>query len=127
MSRFKSSNPFEDDDEDDVNDFVLVGKSKPSATYSYNSSNSPHANSASSQPRSQTSYDPSSLYSSNSTSTGYGYRGEAESNPFEDRRHQLMTQIDESENRQLDSTQRALASIYESEAMGVATAEVSFR
>ena len=125
MSRYKSSNPFEDDDDDD-NDFVLVGKSKPSSTYTYNSDSLPspsQSNSVGSNQRSMKAYN-SSAYSP--SSTGYGYRGEAESNPFGDRRQQLMTQINESENRQLDSTQRALASIYESEAMGVATADVSY-
>ncbi|GFS20088.1 synaptosomal-associated protein 29 [Elysia marginata] len=123
MSRYKSSNPFEEDDEDD-SDFVLVGKSKPSTTYTYDNTSSLSSPSSmrgvGGQLRSQNTYS-SSAHSS--SSTGYGYRGEAESNPFEDRRQHLMTQINESENRQLDSTQRALASIYESEAMGVATAE----
>ena len=36
----------------------------------------------------------------------------------------IQTQIENSQNRQLESTQRALASIHESERMGVATAEV---
>lgn len=36
----------------------------------------------------------------------------------------IQTEIDNSKNRQIDSTQRALSSIYESERMGVATAEV---
>lgn len=40
------------------------------------------------------------------------------------RRRQLVQEIDESENRQLASTQRALQSLCESERMGVATAEV---
>ncbi|GFN92818.1 synaptosomal-associated protein 29 [Plakobranchus ocellatus] len=114
MSQYKSSNPFEDDD-DDGRDFVLVGKSKPAATYSYNSG---HQSSLASR---QTK--PQKSYSSEVHSSGYGYRGESESSPFEDRREQLMREINASENRQLESTQRALASIYDSEAMGVATAE----
>lgn len=44
--------------------------------------------------------------------------------PFEDKRQQLSRMVDESEDRQLESTQRAIASLYESEAMGNATAEV---
>ena len=52
-------------------------------------------------------------------------RNESRANPFEDRRQQLSRMVDDSEERQLDSTQRALASLYESEAMGNATAEVS--
>ena len=44
--------------------------------------------------------------------------------PFDDRRQQLSRLVDESEDRQLESTQRAIASLYESEAMGNATAEV---
>lgn len=123
MSRYKSSNPFKDDDDDTDRDFVLVGKSKPSATYTYNSGSSSSTkpkNSVGDHPKSQKSYT-SSAYSSGFNE--YGYGGEDERSPFEDRRQYLMTQINESENRQLDSTQRALASIHESEAMGVATAE----
>jgi DNA primase len=44
--------------------------------------------------------------------------------PFDDRRQQLTRLANESEDRQLESTQRALASLYESEQMGNATAEV---
>ncbi|XP_071116015.1 synaptosomal-associated protein 29-like [Haliotis cracherodii] len=45
------------------------------------------------------------------------------SNDANERREQLMRQIDESEARQLESTRRALASIYESEDTGIQTAE----
>lgn len=46
-------------------------------------------------------------------------------NPFESSSRQKLAQmISSSEERQLESTQRALASIYDSEAMGTATAEV---
>ncbi|XP_041349026.1 synaptosomal-associated protein 29-like [Gigantopelta aegis] len=48
-------------------------------------------------------------------------------NPFEDKRTQILKQVDESESRQLDSTRRALSSIYESESMGTATAEELLR
>lgn len=48
-------------------------------------------------------------------------------NPFQDRRQQLSRMVDESEERQLESTQRAIASLYESEAMGNATAEELLR
>ena len=65
--------------------------------------------------------DAPSSYSSNSSSS----RTNGES-PFEDRRQQIQRKVETSENNQLDSTQRALAAIYESEAMGVATAEVIF-
>ncbi|XP_076452597.1 synaptosomal-associated protein 29-like [Babylonia areolata] len=47
--------------------------------------------------------------------------------PFDDRRQQLSRMVDESEDRQLESTQRAIASLYESEAMGNATAEELLR
>ncbi|XP_067649071.1 synaptosomal-associated protein 29-like [Haliotis asinina] len=45
------------------------------------------------------------------------------SNDTSERREQLMRQIDESEARQLESTRRALASIYDSEDTGIQTAE----
>ncbi|KAL8560797.1 hypothetical protein ACOMHN_061832 [Nucella lapillus] len=48
-------------------------------------------------------------------------------NPFQDRRQQMSMLVDESEERQLESTQRAIASLYESEAMGNATAEELLR
>ena len=41
------------------------------------------------------------------------------------RRGKIQEQINASEERQLDSTTRALRSIQESESMGIATAEVS--
>lgn len=44
---------------------------------------------------------------------------------IEDRRQHLLSQIDASEDRQLESTKRALASIYDSERMAITTAEVS--
>ena len=47
------------------------------------------------------------------------------SRPVPTNAQQLQQFKEESMNRQLDSTQRALASIYDSERMGVATAEVS--
>lgn len=47
--------------------------------------------------------------------------------PFESRRQQMSRMIDASEDRQLESTQRALASIYDSESMGTATAEELLR
>lgn len=65
---------------------------------------------------------PSSGRSHTTTTSGYGHRERYD--PVVDRRAQLMMQIDESEDRQLASTQRALASIYDSERMGIATAEV---
>ena len=40
-------------------------------------------------------------------------------------RETVQQMVDNSQNRQLESTNRALASIYESERMGVATAEVN--
>lgn len=42
---------------------------------------------------------------------------------IEDRRQHLLSQIDASEDRQLESTKRALASIYDSERMAITTAE----
>ena len=44
--------------------------------------------------------------------------------PVPTKAQQLQQMKEESMNRQLESTQRALASIYDSERMGVATAEV---
>ena len=45
--------------------------------------------------------------------------------PVPNKAEQLQQLKEESMSRQLDSTQRALASIYDSERMGVATAEVT--
>ncbi len=45
--------------------------------------------------------------------------------PVPTKAEQLQQLKEQSMNRQLESTQRALASIYDSERMGVATAEVS--
>jgi TFIIF-interacting CTD phosphatase-like protein len=49
-------------------------------------------------------------------------------NPFEseedNRKNQVLSQIHESEDRQLESTRRMVMSIDESEKVGVATAEV---
>ena len=49
-------------------------------------------------------------------------------NPFEseqdNRRNQILTQINASEDRQLEATRRMLMSIDESERVGVSTAEV---
>lgn len=47
--------------------------------------------------------------------------------PFDDKRQRMQQMVHASEDRQLESTQRALASIYESEAMGTATAEELLR
>ncbi|KAK7087788.1 synaptosomal-associated protein 29-like [Littorina saxatilis] len=47
--------------------------------------------------------------------------------PFDDKRQQLSRMVNESEDRQLESTQRAIASLYESEAMGNVTAEELLR
>lgn len=47
--------------------------------------------------------------------------------PFDDKRQRMQHMVHASEDRQLESTQRALASIYESEAMGTATAEELLR
>lgn len=106
MSRYvQSSNPFEDDDDKIEKDFVMVNKGKSSASNSHNSR---------------------SNWSSNVYANDNRWNASAEtSSPFEGRREQVMRQIENSENNQLESTQRALASIYDSEAMGVATAEVS--
>lgn len=43
-----------------------------------------------------------------------------------EKREKIQEQISASEDRQLDSTMRALRSIQESESMGVATAEVNY-
>jgi len=68
---------------------------------------------------------------------GKGYQSSGSKNPFMDedqdefenrplsRYEQLQQKKERSMNNQLDSTQRALSSIYESEQMGVATAEVN--
>ena len=53
--------------------------------------------------------------------------GGAYPNDIDDRRRQLLSQIEDSEDRQLESTQRALASIYDSERMAITTAEVSVK
>jgi len=45
---------------------------------------------------------------------------------MDDRKRQLFEEIDNSENRQLESTRNALSSLYDSEGMGIATAEVCF-
>lgn len=114
MSRYlKSSNPFEDDEEEPDKDFVMVGNKQNAQSTSTKDSSF-----RSSQDQAQNNV---SRYSSNT------HYHDEENSPFEDRRRQLMMQIDNSENTQLDSTQRALASIYESEAMGVATAEELLR
>lgn len=78
-------------------------------------------------------YNPKSVKSSNpflddddetdSFSSNRRY-GEPASNYQDDHRRQLFEEIDGSEDRQLASTQRALHSLYDSERMGVATAEV---
>lgn len=123
MSKYhKSSNPFESDEEDE--DFVMVGKSKPSPSTKqgggppYSSPRPP----ATSGPISGPQYSQrQNAVSASSYSTSSTYE---ESNPFDDRREQLLMRIANSENTQLESTQRALASIYDSESMGVATAEV---
>jgi len=51
--------------------------------------------------------------------------------PYEDddasvRGYGMKQQMQQSMNRQLDTTQRCLASIYDSEQIGIATAEVSY-
>lgn len=49
--------------------------------------------------------------------------GAASYSNTEERRRHLLAQIEASESRQLESTQRALASIYDSEKMAITTAE----
>ncbi|KAH9525486.1 Synaptosomal-associated protein 29 [Bulinus truncatus] len=129
MSRYhQSSNPFEDDDEEIKDgDFIIVDKNKHSV-----SSSKTIGQSASSQMRSPTTnYNKTisnSNYDNSYTRKPYAsHNSRTEDNPFEDRREYLQRQIENSENTQLESTQRALASIYDSEAMGIATAEELIR
>ncbi|CAL1539257.1 unnamed protein product [Lymnaea stagnalis] len=141
MSRYKqTSNPFEDDDPD--GDFVVVDKR---STLSSSSSSSSQFNRTqplasknetvlrSSVNPSASSFDKSSISSvpNYNRQQKQNYSSEINSpdgaNPFEDRHQHLIQQIENSENTQLESTQRALASIYDSEAMGIATAEELLR
>jgi synaptosomal-associated protein 29 len=136
MSRYKqSSNPFESDDTEE--DFSSKYKS---TTSQYSSSTVKPETRTSGSVKSSTTYNrpmpqDSSPYqnpqrSSTSHSSSYSQSSSQyleEDNPFEDRRSQLQMKIANSENTQLESTQRALASIYESEAMGIATGEELLR
>ncbi|XP_012946367.1 synaptosomal-associated protein 29 [Aplysia californica] len=113
MSRYQqSSNPFDDDDDNLDSDFVMVGNKK-----------NPNAQAVSSTNRGASSSQPQDRYQKQSHYSSYDSHYHEENSPFEDRRQQMMRKIENSENTQLESTQRALASIYDSEAMGVATAE----
>ena len=55
---------------------------------------------------------------------GYGQRDEYGFDAPTSRRDQLLAEAEQSRARQLASTQAALSSIYDSERMGIATAEV---
>ena len=65
-------------------------------------------------------------FGTNSSRNNYGNSPQRSADPFQDDEGPVdFVQIQQnSMNRQLESTQRCLASIYDSEAMGVATAEV---
>uniref|UniRef100_A0A0B7AR90 t-SNARE coiled-coil homology domain-containing protein n=1 Tax=Arion vulgaris TaxID=1028688 RepID=A0A0B7AR90_9EUPU len=131
MSKYhQSSNPFDSDE--DEGDFARKYASRssqsptPSApspqssSYISSSSNANRSTAATGHQYSQKSNSSSS--SSHSRSPYY-----EENSLFDDRLEQLQMKIANSENTQLESTQRALSSIYESEAMGVATAEELLR
>ncbi|KAK0058807.1 synaptosomal-associated protein 29 [Biomphalaria pfeifferi] len=138
MSRYhQSSNPFDEDDDDiKEDDFVVVDKNKLSQTSTGNSNRYTAPSQPVKDPRTVT---PATSNKSATSSYSYGnsngqarnaypfHNSESEDNPFEDRRQYLQRQIENSENTQLESTQRALASIYDSEAMGIATAEELMR
>lgn len=134
MSKYhQSSNPFESDE--DEGDFVVVGKTAGSKTNvaaprtsQYSSSTNTSSSSYSTNSTNRPSNFPApSAGHSYSQRQNQGYSGTQyyeDDSPFDDKRQQLLMKIANSENTQIESTQRALASIYESEAMGVATAEV---
>lgn len=128
MSQYHTkSNPFEDEEEG-ANDFVVVDK-KSSGQNQASSQAAMKGSSSSSGAYQRTSsqqnyrpHNPPNSYSPYSDSTTSNYSDE--DSPFEDKRQNLIRQIENSENTQLESTHRALASLYDSEAMGIATAEV---
>ncbi|XP_059141307.1 synaptosomal-associated protein 29-like [Physella acuta] len=126
MSQYhKSSNPFEDDEEEGANDFVVVDKKSSGQNQASSRSAMTGSSSGAYQraaPQQNRPHNPNS-YSPYSTTSNYS----DEDNPFEDKRQNLIRQIENSENTQLESTQRALASLYDSEAMGIATAEELIR
>ncbi|KAI8749260.1 synaptosomal-associated protein 29 [Biomphalaria glabrata] len=132
MSRYhQSSNPFDEDDDDiKEDDFVVVDKNKLSQTSTGNSNRYTAPSQPVKDPRTVTPATSSYSYGNSNGQTRNAYpfhNSESEDNPFEDRRQYLQRQIENSENTQLESTQRALASIYDSEAMGIATAEELMR
>ncbi|CAG5127273.1 unnamed protein product [Candidula unifasciata] len=128
MSKYhQSSNPFESDE--DEGDFTVVGKTAGSKTASSSTRTSGSSSTTSINRTSNISPSTSGhSYPQRSQQQNYsGTQYYEDDSPFDDKRQQLQMKIANSENTQLESTQRALASIYESEAMGVATAEELLR
>jgi len=76
--------------------------------------------------------DPDDDFLSTTSGSGYGGKFGTQSEdppPYDDddaRGYGLRQQMQQSMNRQVDSTQRMLAGIYDSEQIGIATAEVYY-
>ena len=110
----EKTNPFFDDDDDD--DEFSYGRLSSSSGPPKNSSNPPTNKGFGGAYGGGVSYD----VTDDDFARPVGKKTTRDDSSFDS----IQAQVDNSQNRQLESTQRALASIYESERMGVATAEV---